>query len=162
MPLAAKLWLAGLVLMLAAVVASFVGISMVGGDTFSTVRIGSVGGVAALGGIEIPDSARLVGARLRHSIMDLDPIAWAILEMPREDAQRMLRTAPLAAPDYDGRPVTNDWSPWDDDLSAEWRPDDAEDWTGASIGKERHEAWHVTALADMDEETSRVYLVLER
>jgi hypothetical protein len=58
MPLAAKLWLAGLVLMLAAVVASFVGISMVGGDTFSTVRIGSVGGVAALGGIEIPDSAR--------------------------------------------------------------------------------------------------------
>jgi hypothetical protein len=135
---------------------------MLGGDTFSSVRIGSVEGVAALGGIEIPDSAGLVGARLRHSIMDLDPIGWAILEMPRDDAQEMLRTAPLAAPDYDGRPVTNDWGPWDDELTAEWRPDAAEEWMGAWIGEERHEAWHVTALADMDEETSRVYLVLER
>lgn len=162
LPLTAKLWLAGIVLMIASVVASFVGISMLGDDIFSTVRIGSVEGVAVLGGIEIPESARLVGARLRHSVIDQDPIAWAVLEMPRDDAREMLRTAPLAEPRYDGRPVTNDWYPWDDELAAEWHPDAAEKWMGAWIGEERHEAWHVNALADLDEEPARVYLLLER
>lgn len=163
MPLGAKVWVAGLCLML---LAAGTGIaSVMVGWSFRlprTVAIGSIEGVERLGGIEIPDSARLVGARLTHSVVDLDPLGWAILKMPRDDARRMLRTPPLVAPTRDGRPVNDAWKPFDGELAGEWRPDEAEEWMGAWIGDSRPEFWHVNALADLDREPARVYLLLER
>lgn len=120
-PLGAKLWGAGLCLML---LAGGTGIAtnvlMLSFDSMATVAIGSIEGVERLGGIEIPENARLVGACLRHSMMDLDPPAWAVLEMPRDGARKMLRTRPLVAPDYDGPPVSDDWKPCSGKLREEW------------------------------------------
>ena len=74
----------------------------------------------------------------------------------------MLRTPPLVAPGHDGRTVDDGWKPFDGTLAEEWRPDEAETWVGAWIGESRREFWHVNALADLDEEPARVYLLLER
>jgi hypothetical protein len=163
MPLGAKLWVAGLLVMLLAVGTSVASVMVNWSfEMPRTVAIGTIEGVERLGGIEIPSGARLIGARMTHSVVDLDPIGWAILEMPRDDARMMLRTPPLVEPDYDGRPVSDDWRPWDDELADEWRPDQAEKWIGAVVGKSRREFWHVNALADFDREPARVYLLLER
>jgi hypothetical protein len=161
-PLTAKLWLAGVVLMLLALAASVGANALRWNDTMETVKIGSVHGVERLAGIDIPGSARLVNARLRHSMVDLDPLAWAILEMPRADARKMLTSKPLHAMDQERKPLRNEGGRFGDERIEDWRPDEAEEWFAALVGEERREPWHVTALADLDEEPARVYLLLER
>ncbi len=161
MPLAGKLWLAGLGLMILASV-THIAVAVTYDAPMETVAIGSIAGVERLGGIDIPDGARLVNARLRASIADLDPIAWAIIDMPRADARAMLRRPPLVDPGGDSAKLSDDWGRFGAKRIEAWRPDAADEWMCAWVGEERREFWHVNALADLDQEPARVYLLLER
>ncbi len=162
MSLAAKLWGAGLALMLLASIVTLATHITLSRDSMPTVAIGSVEGVERLGGIDIPENARLVNARLRHSMIDLDPLAWAILEMPRDAARQMFKSPPFAEGEHDARPVSDAWGRFGDERIEGWHPDEAEVWMGAMVGQERRQFWHINALADLDEEPARVYMLLER
>jgi len=159
-PLAGKLWLAGAVLMVLASVMAVFATGRI--DSMATVAIGSVEGVERLGGIDIPDSARLVNARMRSSMVDLDPMAWAIIDLPRADARAMLRRSPLVDPGGDRAKFSDDWGQFGGERIEGWHPDAAGEWLSAWIGDDRPEFWHVIALADLDREPARVYLLLER
>ena len=160
MPLAAKLWLAGVVLMVLASATSLVlGWKM---DPMATVAIGSIEGVERLGGIDIPEGARLVNARLRASMIDQDPIAWAVLDMPRADARHMLRQPPLVDPGGDRAMLTDQWGQFGGKQIEGWQPESAEEWMSAYVVESRREYWNANALADLDQEPARVYLLLER
>jgi len=160
-PLPGKLWMAGLGLMMVAAAVAVVAAAITD-DPMATVEIGSIAGVERLGGIDVPDGARLVNARLRQSIVDQDPISWAVIDMPRAAAREMLTQPPFIDPGGQPGRLSDDYGQFGGKRIEAWHPDAADEWLSAWIGEDRRDAWHVIALADLDEEPARVYLLLER
>lgn len=128
----------------------------------ATVAIGSVEGVERLAGIDFPESARLVNPQMRAALIDQDPMAWAIIDMPRAEARALLTRSPFSASSTDDRFVTDDWGPFGGDPTGTWHPDAADKWLSGSVGESRPEYWNANALADLGREPARVYLLLMR
>ncbi|MBD3291389.1 MAG: hypothetical protein GF393_00585 [Armatimonadia bacterium] len=165
MPLGAKLWLAGFVVMFALAGAAYLAIPHMP----KTIAMTSVEGIERLSGIILPPQTRIINARYSAPAMSQGRIAWAVLEMPRDAAIQFMRSEAF------GDTFTRDErmleSPYGDagDFFGErieaWEPAQAEEVASAStvdIGV-ADDAWGAMAQADLDDpHTATVYLLMQR
>ena len=165
MPLGAKLWLAGFVAMFAFAGAAYLAAPHVP----KTVAMTSVEGIERLSGVDLPPETRIINARYSAPAMSQGRTAWAVLEMPREDALVLLRSE--AFRDTFARDERILESPYGDagDFFGErieaWEPARAEEVASAStvdIGVD-DDAWGAIVQADLsDPMIATVYLLMRR
>jgi hypothetical protein len=165
MPLGAKLWLAGFVAM-------FV---LAGSAHFAarhvpkTVAMTSVEGIERLSGVDLPASARIINARYSAPAMSQGRTAWAVLEMPREDALALLKSEPFGDTfTREERILEGPYGVTADffgERIEKWRPETAEQAASAHTAawEITDDHWDAMAQADLDHpRRSVVYLQMQR
>ncbi|MFO8081169.1 MAG: hypothetical protein R6V07_12825 [Armatimonadota bacterium] len=165
MPLTAKLWIAGFVVM-------FV---LAGSAHFAarhvpkTVAMTSVEGIERLSGLDLPPQTQIINARYSAPAMSQGRIAWAILEMPRVDALVLLKSDSFGDTFTRDERILESFYGNPGEFFGErieaWEPAQAREVASAStvdIGVD-DDAWGAIAQADLDDpHTATVYLLMQR
>ncbi len=161
MPLGAKLWVAGLVVMLLLAASVLAAASRMPRSLAMT----SVAGIERLTGIELPQNTEIVEARYSAPAASQGRFAWAMLRMPREEAISLLQSERFKDTFERGERIVEGRSkPGFGDHFEVWRPEAAQSVASASTPLDlASETWNVLAQADLDDpEVATVYLVMTR